>query len=433
MHASTSSSRSLRQTGFTLIELMVAMTVGLVVIIALMAVTRNYETSKRQVQGNAVMGQNIGFVSYDLDRQLRTAGSGFLSSARDNNPAVANAIDQPDLTAYRRALGCTLNVTRSGTQILPRTTAFAAPFASVPLSVRLIPALIHAGIGANGSDVLAIIGGTSGVGEVPIGVRPNGVTFSQVDLLSSVGIKANDLMLMIETGQPCMMTQVASTYASTGTNTAVTLGGTYYAATSGSVSLSGYATGLGNPANYPGGFVTSVLLFGNASGTTPNYPQMRLYGVDTDHQLKAVDLLGNDNGGAVYPAAENVRDMRALYGLDTDFDGIVDTWVQPTGSFTVAALTAGTAAAQNNLMQIRAIRVAMLVHSDRIEKTNVSPTTFTLFGDLATALQTTVTISGTDLQRHFKVVDFTVPLRNAQQLPVIDSTFTATPISQIVP
>lgn len=413
MHSpSRSPLRPLRAAGFTLIELMVAMVVSLVLVLALMTMTTNFERSKRQTQGNSVMGQNVGYISYDFDRQLRSAGSGFLSNAIDPNGSGA------DLTAYRRTLGCTLNVSLSGNRILPMQSAISTqPFSAVPLNVPLIPVLIYAGVGVGGGDVLAIMAGSSGIGETPIGIKPLGAGANQLELASSVGLKANDLLLVVETNRPCMLTQVASNYVSGPTNTAVALGGDYYAATSGTASLTGYATGTG---------VSSVLLFGN----TNNMPQLRLYGVGANHQLLGLDLLRAQNGGAAYTAAENVQDLRALYGVDDNFDGVIDRWVPPTDTnFTATALSDHSAASQQRLLSIRAVRIGLLVHSDRIEKDAVSPTSVTMFSDLGPTLTRTISLSGTDRQRHYRVVDFTIPLRNA-----VPPTFPVTvPTTQVAP
>ena len=99
--------------------------------------------------------------------------------------------------------------------------------------------------------------------------------------------------------------------------------------------------------------------------------------------------------------------------MDTDADGRIDSWVAPTAAgFTAAELTDGSVAARDRLMTIMAVRVGMVLRSDRIEREDVSPAALTLFADLPAALQHSHAVaSALRTQRH-RSVEFTVPLRN---------------------
>ncbi len=292
----------------------------------------------------------------------------------------------------------------------------------MPLQVRLIPVLIHAGIGAGGSDVVAIMGSSAGEGESAIQVRsgsPVGAT--QVSLKSTVGVNGDDMLLLIENKRSCMMTQVATSYATNANSSIVPLAGAFF-----STNINGHSL-----TDYGAAESASMLMFGNA---TNNRPVMMLYGVDTDHTLYGFDLL-RATSTARYAVARDVQDLRALYGVDTNDDGIIDTWKKPTDTgYTVADLTAGTPAAQTNLVHIRAVRIAMVVHSDRLEKPDIvsAPSSLPLFSDLPSQAMT-ITLTGTDLQRHYKVVDFTIPLRNALTRPLVDPTTLAAVPTQAVP
>ena len=70
------------------------------------------------------------------------------------------------------------------------------------------------------------------------------------------------------------------------------------------------------------------------------------------------------------------------------------------------------AAASTKLRQILALRVGMVLRTDRYEKENVSPETVTLFSDLPTAVHYARTLSLDERQLRTRAVEFTVPLRN---------------------
>ena len=157
--------------GFTLVELLVAMVLGLVLVLALSGIMIRHDGGKRTAISTNDLSIGSSYVSYTLDRELRSAGSGFTQNWRDT-------------------FGCLVHVARGGTQILPRTSAFPAPFAGVPQQVRLAPLLIHAGAGADGSDVLAVATGAAGVGETPIRVQPASATATDLRVTSTIGHSA---------------------------------------------------------------------------------------------------------------------------------------------------------------------------------------------------------------------------------------------------
>ena len=65
------------QRGLTLIELMVAIVIGLVVVLAATNVLVIGESYKRTTNSNNDTSQSGAFAAYTLDRALRSAGSGF--------------------------------------------------------------------------------------------------------------------------------------------------------------------------------------------------------------------------------------------------------------------------------------------------------------------------------------------------------------------
>jgi type IV pilus assembly protein PilW len=371
-----------RARGFTLIELLVAMAIGLALTLALSTVMIRHDNGKRTLISTNDLSLTSSYVSFSLDRELRSAGSGFTQASRNT-------------------FGCLLRVARGGTQILPRAAAFPAPFDGVPQQVRLAPLLVHAGAGAGGSDVLAVATGSAGRGEAPIQVQSNSATAADLRVSSTVGLRGNDLVLVAEDGVGCVMQQVAAPFTG-GADQLLSFGGTYAKAVIDSVPLASFSIG-------------STAFLSPLGNTTGNRPMLRLFGVGDNATLFSHDMLQLDGTDTAQPVVDGVADLRALYGVDTTIpaDGIIDTWVAPTAAgYTAAALTDGSLAAHDRLLTILAVRVGMVLRSDRIERDEVAPATLTLFSDLPAALQHSHAIAADLRHQRFRTVEFTVPLRN---------------------
>ncbi|UXH79350.1 PilW family protein [Roseateles amylovorans] len=366
--------------GFSLIELMVSIVIAMAMIIAMGVISSKFETGKRQGTATSDMSLNTGYLAYDLDRQLRSAGSGFSTSRTDT-------------------YGCTLYSSLSGAQILPASAAFPAPFGSVTTTVKMLPLLVYPGIGNGGSDVIQVMTGTGGIGETSTQVRLNSVATNLLRLSSTVGIKGDDMLLITESGRPCMLEQAAASYTG-GASQQVDLDGSYYASSIGTESINARSTGA----------VANAMVMGNATNGNP--PRFLLLGINASQQLVRYDLLrfSNGAGDTPIPVADGVVDMRVRYGVDTTatMDGTVDSWVTPTGDYAPAALN--DPANQANVFRIMAVKVSMILRTDYQEKEDFGPTTLTMFSGLATSLQVPYTVA--DRKRRHRVVEFTVPLRN---------------------
>src|ERR1700704_829651 len=96
--------------GMTLIELMVAMTIGLGITLAITSVLIASENHKRTTTSTNDAQQTGSYAYYALDKALRGAGSSIAESAFPTDVGI---------------LGCHLNAT----PILPHAGAFPAPFA----------------------------------------------------------------------------------------------------------------------------------------------------------------------------------------------------------------------------------------------------------------------------------------------------------------
>ncbi len=387
--------------GFSLVELLVAVAIGLVVTLAVFGVLAASEGRKRTSVALNDTNQSGAYAAYTLDRILRSAGTGYAQG-------------------WPKIGGCRISAALTpAAETLPRTAAFPAPFTGIPQTLRLAPVVIFQGASDSGSDVLMVMSGAAGFGEAPAAVLPGAVTATQVLLANTLGLRANDLVMLAGGGE-CLLSQVASTKtacagdpaAATPTTTCtqqLPLGGSYYTATGTGTSLATLA-GL-----------TDVNAF-SIGNTTDNRPQFQLLGVGADSTLFRHDLLLLDGvSTASQPIAEGVRELHAVYGLDTNDDGMLDSWQSPaTGSgWDGASLMNGSAVSTTRLRQIVALRVALVMRSALVERelaasVPVAPASMPLFGDLPTAVQTSVDLTRTSEnrnQRH-RVIEITVPLRN---------------------
>ncbi len=366
----------------TLVELMVAIAIGLAATLAITSLLIAGENHKRTTTSTNDAEQTGSFASYELDQAIRGGGSGFASSA---------------FGANRGVFGCRLNVT----SILPRTTALPAPFAAVTVSdLRVAPVLIAKNQSQSGSDVLIIMNGSGAAGGVSRQVTGTGSSTTLI-LDNSVGFAVNDLALVSQNGvADCLLEQVSAINGST-----LTLGGTYYTA--------GAGTTLATLASSTATYVTPL---GNA---VANSVQMTLYGVGANRTLFSYDLLRNlqlqqGSGGDTSQAiADGVDQMHAIYGVDTNGDGVQDVWADPGDpGYDMASVMAAPA----TMRKILSVRVSLVLRSNYSDKNVVSPATLTLFSGLTNAagvsLQQSVTLSADDQHYRYRLFEFTVPLRN---------------------
>ncbi|BDI04680.1 PilW family protein [Sphaerotilus microaerophilus] len=268
------------QGGFTAVELMVALVVGLAVAIAAASVLGVTESAKRTTHATSDTNQVGAYTAQLLDRWIRSAGTGFTLAA-----------------PY--AYGCRLLASKSSTQILPRpsSSALPAPFASVTTGTagvfRLAPVVIGDGqttpsVSGSASDVLIVMGGTGGQAEAPMAFTALSQT-SALTVASTVGVAASDLLLVADR-QPsssgpsdCLVEQVSSSF-STSSLTSIALAGTYYAATIGTSALTSVSSeGV-------------AMVLGNVSAGNP--PNFLLIGVGANNTLFSCQDPGHPSGAS---------------------------------------------------------------------------------------------------------------------------------------
>lgn len=382
--------RSIR--GLTLVELLVAIAIGLVLTLAVTGIVVVSESHRRSMTAVNDANQSGAYAASLLDLAVRSAGSGF-----------AQAADQG-------AFGCQLGAASA----LP-ATAFPPPFKNSFLtgktaSLRLAPVLIAKNQSDAGSDVLVVMSGNGSAGDVPRRVTSAGDA-NTLKLDASTGFNANDLVLVSRAGTPdCLVEPVASV----GTGS-LTLSGTRYLASGPSTAMGSFATDLST-------YVT------NLGSSAAGNPPFQLFGVGNDNTLFAYDLLGSGTGAVSQALANDVMELHALYGLDSDGDGILDSWASPDATGNPAETAAPgydidtVMATPAKMKRIVAVRLALVLRDTSYEKDMVAPTTLSYFTDLKNSAGTSLAQSTTlapnatsDVDaRHYRyrVVETTIPLRN---------------------
>lgn len=372
--------------GFSLVELMVGLLISLLCTLAMFKAFAGFEGQKRTTTSGNDAQQNGSYSLFQLERQIRSAGSGLTQGNRYN------------------LWGCAISAYSASTQRLPLTGSATAPtpFTSWPQTTRALPVLIQSG-GA-GPDTIGVIAGNPAVRtfKTKVGSTPDSSTVT-IDPISDnvTGINPSDYLLASDSASNnCTLTRVGSAATSVDSTTnKITLS-----------AADGPTTGL-TKAFSGQGYLFDL-------GTTPAFT---LFGVDTTtNTLVSYDLLQRSSGN-VTSMAEGIVQVKALYGVDDGAGSL--TWVLPTGDWAWDKLTTDATTAASAYSKIKAVRVAVVAQSllpERAPPTGATgpgidpgysgSTSLTLFSDLDVSLQLKV---ATQEHYRYKVYDTTIPVRGS--------------------
>lgn len=385
------------QRGVTLVELMVALVIGLFVSLAVYSVLNASEGRKRTTTSINDIDQAGSFAAYQLDKALRSAGSGFTGGLNSNSEST------PPMTAADYTFACRLRVRQNTNTLLPMQSLFGLPFVNVPQNLTLAPLVILDNAATDGAanhgDVLISMGGSGGLSEAitNLSAAPIG---AQLEVTSEAGLSARDILLIAAAnsrdsaaipGQVCPLQQVEPGFSPRAKPERVGLAGDFN-------DNSGALAAFNNKA--------VILNLGKN-------PSFNMFAVGRNNTLFRYDLLqpaAGANTDSPNPSefVDSVFQMEAIYGITNGAAGNF-AWQAPIGAFAGPALLAGTAAANNNLQSITMVRVALVMRTNVAEKNAVSPTTLTLFN--GTGLEQI--INGLDPRFRYRVIETTIPIRNA--------------------
>lgn len=320
------------EAGFSLVEIMVGLVIGMLGILVIFQVFAVSEGQKRTTTSGSDAQQNGSYAMYSLGSQVRAAGSGFVYHTT------------PSL------LGCTI----AG---LPAAPAYMAP---APPAARMIPVLITDGGGGASDSITVIYGTAAGIGDSVGFSGAAGTHTTTIPVSSTFGFNLNDYVLAVDqAGVPCAIEQISAAPAAIPGPITVTALDAAYSANAFLLNLGPGPTGAADP-NTNGPVMTEFAVLNSPAGST-------------SFSLAALDLLGRPPGaGAPTVLVDNVVNIQAQYGVDTTNDGVIDAWMEPTGLWAATALTSV------QIEQIKAIRVGMVVRSGLMEKSTGGACTTTL-------------------------------------------------------
>lgn len=177
------------QSGFTLVEIMVGLAIGMLATLVIMQVMSVFETQKRVTTGTADAQTNGGIALYNIGRELQLAGFPLL-------PATDSPLECTTLTFGATGIG----------SISPVTITDGA-----------------AASGVSASDTITIRYGNSSMGGVPTRITAMGApTANDATVDNNLGCQVNDIAI-ITNGTTCAMTSVTALSAAGVTPATVTL------------------------------------------------------------------------------------------------------------------------------------------------------------------------------------------------------------------
>jgi type IV pilus assembly protein PilW len=384
-----------RSHGFSMVELMVAMTIGLIGVIIIFQVFETSEGVRRTTVSGGDAQQNGAIALFTLERDLRNAGMGISD------------------TPY------------AGCNIVGYDSARSTPnFPSGGNTLIVAPVRIVFGANAQAPDQLSVFYGSQNqiANATTLAANMTSAT-APIAVQARFGIRPGDVLMLLEpgSGKNCAFMEVTSTPTSpsnqvnhdTGT---YTLGGgasvtARFNPTGGLVQYGGV-----NTAN-----VARVYNLGNLHDDLnfPTSQNVTLPVFNTYSILNRTLSVQNEfviSGGVptVNSVADNIVHMRADYGLDdgaaggTPNDGLVDEYVSDVSAI------------PNWAQVVISVRVAVVARSVLAEKPSAGPTAPC---DTTTAAPSwsgnTSAARGFDLSSdanwkcyRYRVFETTVPLRN---------------------
>lgn len=344
--------RSRRSRGFGLVEILVGVTIGMLALLIVYQVLSLAEGYRRTTTAGGD-AQSAGMISsYMLAQEIGNGGHTIADAGRE--------------------------------------LADCANTGNFATSWRPVPVLITDGGADNVSDSFAIIAGTNRRLVTPLDITATYNPGNDITVQSPLGFhgshstEASHLFVLIDRmAGNCEAATIANWGGPTDPLRQRTPG---WNAATGIVTI----TPTPAPVNtYPQGQSWLVNL-----GPSDRVRKMR-YDIAGD-VLRSTDLL---NPAAVpNPIVSNVVLMKAQYGIDTNNDTFVDTWVSAQGAWTDANVLAAplNGPALPTLRSIKAIRIALVVRSSQFERVRDAEgraavgTEASSSADLASNFQTTL-------------------------------------------
>lgn len=385
----------MRQHGFSLVELMVGMVIGLLVTLVIGTVLSSTEGQRRGTTHGSDAQVNGSLALYAVQRDLAVAGYGFASEPY--------------------ALGCTLQAKYNGVdvnvfppQLAPVFITQGAAGQSDQVRVLYSSKFIGGNPAAAGNEA----GYTLPLRVVPPLYDPADVSGllpkTQFNVMSTLAVRQGDLMVaVVQPDAPCGMFQVTA------------------APTPGAVPRANDPTrwnAVGHPAQAMrrADSTLNPKFAGSSLVNLGRVIDLR-YSVDGEQRLVVSELDTTSLARNERQLQSGIVMLKAMYGRDTDNDGVVDRY-----DYATPATNAGW-------LQVLSVRVAVLARSAQFEKeevTHANPlwdvgnaTVVAGAAACGTSKCVEMPVDGLPDWKHYryKLFDAVVPLRNqrwqAQTIP----------------
>ncbi|MFL6656650.1 MAG: PilW family protein [Massilia sp.] len=385
-----------RGAGFSMVELLVALAIGMLAMMFATRVVLNGEQNKQASLGGSDAMQNGMLAMFSISADGNQAGYGL------NDPLITGCN-----TVFSDTSGYTLApVTRSGVTIRPMSPVIIESNGSAPDRITFYAGSSMTGTGSVGISSYPGLG-TINISAIPFAFNLNDVILVAADTAAD-GTRCAISQITTNPGAlPAPPAQQFLRIDGTGRFTSGTLGGATF-----------------------GNGISRVFNLGPAS--TLAFHSWSVVG--NYLRLQATDLTGST--AASTPVIDNVVSLKAQYGFDTRSQAAFDaSFVANTGvrvnQWSATMIDAdgnGTAASHNDFQHIVAIRLAVVARSKSPEKpdssgncntTTVQPKVFSTTeptGVTAVPIDVDVSVAGETVSwkcYRYRVFETIVPLRNA--------------------
>jgi type IV pilus assembly protein PilW len=357
-----------KERGFTLVELLVGVVVGLIASGAIIQTFSTFEAQKRSTLAGSEAQEN-GLVALSLmEQDIHNAGAGLA------DPSV-------------------LDCAASSTYTYSSVVGGAIP------NFTLAPLVITAGATSTTPDSIQINTGDF-IGALPAYLTsPMASAQAILNVSRTDGFGAGDVIIVTQGGN-CSVMQVSAVVSITAQLAHVAPLGIYNAPLLATGSWPAYATGAK--------VVNPKSLLSTTYQVSGNNLQMSTSTTAATPTVQSLSLV------------RNLVFMKAQYGVAPAGSQSVDTWVNPTGTWSAASL----AASPTNRKRIKAVRLVVVARSDKREAATVTTpcTNVSLqvnngpcaWPDTAASQAPLIDLSANPDWQHYryKVYQTIVPLRN---------------------
>lgn len=313
--------------GFSLVEVMVGLTLSLLGMLVILQVLSTMQKNKRDTVSSGDAQQNGAMALYSIGNTVSSAGYG-IGSTFNAAGVCANAAG-----AY-----------------LP-VSGYKSVSPAGDVTFWLAPVVITNGTGGNADSITVMQGNTS------ITVSPMDIAAKTADTLTvaagtTFNFNLGDVFLIHQAGKGCMLGQVTAKDA---------------------VSSLTYAAGA--PYLSPYSNVNELAKYNKAGGITSADASLaftdgaKILNLGPDPSLIVYSVINgslNSNASTVFDGpnevvVDGIVNLQAQYGVDTSGDGAVDSYIDaPASTPSISDLNADGVINQADWARVRAIRVAIL-------------------------------------------------------------------------